>query len=265
MNDTAELIDTAEGATVMEGLTLEGRVAVVTGGAGGLGSGIVKELSALGAKVAVVDLNESGAKEVASASANAEAFSVDLSDRHSVDGLSAAVLARYGRVDILVNNAGWDKVGPFVESDPELWDRLIGINLRAPIQLTYAFLPTMMENGWGRLVYVSSDAARVGSTGEGVYSASKAGLIGFSKTMARESARKGVTSNAVCPGPSDTPLLAEVAAGNEKLVASLTRSIPVGRLGQPSDVAGLVGYLSSPRAEYITGQTISVSGGLTMA
>jgi 2-hydroxycyclohexanecarboxyl-CoA dehydrogenase len=123
----------------------------------------------------------------------------------------------------------------------------------------------MMENRWGRLVYVSSDAARVGSTGEGVYSASKAGLIGFSKTMGRESARHGVTSNVVCPGPSDTPLLAEVANGNEKLVAALTRSIPIGRLGLPSDVAGLVGYLASPRAEYITGQTISVSGGLTMA
>jgi 2-hydroxycyclohexanecarboxyl-CoA dehydrogenase len=248
----------------MEGLTLEGRVAVVTGGAGGIGSRIVQDLAALGARVAVCDLNEAGAKQVAGEHANAAAFAVDLSDVDSIEAMAQAVTQDLGRVDILVNNAGWDKVGPFVDSDPALWDRLIGINLRAPMQLTYAFLPGMLANGWGRMVFVSSDAARVGSTGEAVYSACKAGLIGFAKTIARESARKGVTSNVVCPGPTDTPLLSEVAAGNEKLVESLKRSIPVGRLGQPRDVAGMVGFLASERAEYITGQTISVSGGLTM-
>jgi 2-hydroxycyclohexanecarboxyl-CoA dehydrogenase len=249
----------------MEGLTLAGRVALVTGGAGGIGTRIVQDLSALGATVLVCDVREAAAKDVAAATPNAVPFAVDLSDPSDIDRFNTQVLDTVGRVDVLVNNAGWDKVGPFLKSDPGLWDRLIGINLRAPIHLTYAFLPGMVENGWGRLVFVSSDAARVGSSGEAVYASCKAGLIGFAKTMAREGARKGVTSNVVCPGPSDTPLLAEVAAGNEKLVQSLTRSIPVGRLGQPRDVAGMVGFLASERAEYITGQTVSVSGGLTMA
>ena len=248
----------------MEGFTLEGRIAVVTGGAGGLGTRIVQDLSALGATVVVADVNETGAKEVAASADNAIAAGVDLSDPASIESFAAGVLEQFGRVDILVNNAGWDKVGPFVDSDPLLWDRLIGINMRAPIQLAYKFLPAMMENGWGRLIFVSSDAARVGSTGEAVYAACKAGLIGFAKTVARESARKGVTSNVVCPGPSDTPLLAEVAAGNQKLVDSLKRSIPVGRLGEPKDVAAMVSFFASERAEYITGQTVSVSGGLTM-
>ena len=167
-------------------------------------------------------------------------------------------------VDVLVNNAGWDKVEPFVESQPATWDKVIAINFRAPVQLTHAFLPGMLERGWGRLLFLSSDAARVGSTGEAVYAGCKAGLIGFAKTVARESARKGVTSNAVCPGPSDTPMLREIAGDNPKLVEALQRSIPVGRLAQPSDIAGLVAFLASERAAYLTGQTYSVSGGLTM-
>ncbi|WP_214109367.1 SDR family NAD(P)-dependent oxidoreductase [Acrocarpospora catenulata] len=248
----------------MDGMTLEGRVAVVTGGAGGLGRGIVKDLAAMGATVVVCDINETGAKEVASSVAGGRPYTVDLADPGSIDALTARILADLGRVDVLVNNAGWDKVGPFLQSDPGLWDRIIAINLRAPIQLTYAFLPGMQESGWGRAVFVSSDAARVGSTGEAVYASCKAGLIGFAKTIARESARSGVTSNVVCPGPSDTPLLAEVAAGSPKLVEALKRSIPVGRLGAPRDVAGAVAFLASERAEYITGQTLSVSGGLTM-
>lgn len=249
----------------MDGLTLEGRTALVTGGAGGIGSRIVEDLVALGAKVALCDINEAGAQEVASRYESAEAFGVDLSDRGSVASLVEAVTSSMGGVDVLVNNAGWDKVGPFVQSDPETWDRLIAINLRAPIQLTHAFLPGMMERQWGRLVFVSSDAARVGSMGEAVYASCKAGLVGFAKTIAREAARKAITSNVVCPGPSDTPLLQEVAAGNEKLVESLKRGIPLGRLGTARDVAGAVAFLASERAEYITGQTISVSGGLTMA
>ncbi len=167
-------------------------------------------------------------------------------------------------VDVLVNNAGWDKVEPFVDSQPATWDKVIAINFRAPVQLTHAFLPGMLERGWGRLLFLSSDAARVGSTGEAVYAGCKAGLIGFAKTVARESARKGVTSNAVCPGPSDTPMLREIAGDNPKLVEALQRSIPVGRLAQPSDIAGLVAFLASERAAYLTGQTYSVSGGLTM-
>jgi len=248
----------------MDGLTLDGRVALVTGGAGGIGAQACADLASLGATVAVCDINEDQAKTVAGGIDRAVSFGVDLSDPESIDAMVESVRAELGRVDVLVNNAGWDKVAPFVQSTPDVWDRLIAINLRAPIQLTHAFLPGMLENGWGRLVFVSSDAARVGSTGEAVYAACKSGLIGFAKTIARESARKGVTSNVACPGPTDTALLQEVTVGNEKLVESLKRSIPVGRLGQPRDVAGVVAFLASERAEYLTGQTISVSGGLTM-
>jgi 2-hydroxycyclohexanecarboxyl-CoA dehydrogenase len=248
----------------MDGLTLDGRVALVTGGAGGIGAQVCADLASLGATVAVCDINEEQGKAVASGIDRAVSFGVDLSDPGSIDAMVESVRAELGRVDVLVNNAGWDKVEPFVQSSPNVWDRLIAINLRAPIQLTHAFLPGMLENGWGRLVFVSSDAARVGSTGEAVYAACKSGLIGFAKTIARESARKGVTSNVTCPGPTDTALLQEIAAGNEKLVEALKRSVPVGRLGQPRDVAGVVAFLASERAEYLTGQTISVSGGLTM-
>lgn len=249
----------------LEGLTLQGRVALVTGGAGGIGSAICADLAALGARVAVCDIAVERAGAVAgSLPTDSAAFRVDLADAASIDALVAAVLVRFGAVDVLVNNAGWDKVEPFVVSQPDTWDRLLAINLRAPIQLTHALLPGMSERRWGRLVHVSSDAARVGSTGEAVYSAAKAGLIGFSKTVAREAARGAVTSNVVCPGPSDTPLLREVADGNPKLVEALKRSIPLGRLGEPRDVAGVVAFLCSERAEYLTGQTVSVSGGLTM-
>ena len=244
----------------MPWLSLRGRRAVVTGGAGGIGSAICRDLATLGAQVAVCDLNETGAREVAAAIEGGTAHRVDLTDPASIDEL----VPRLGEVDILVNNAGWDKVQPFVASESDTWDRLIAINLRAPIHLTHALLPGMLERGGGRLVFISSDAARVGSTGEAVYSACKAGLIGFSKTLAREAARTKTTSNVVCPGPSDTPLLAEVAGDNPKLVESLKRAIPLGRLGEPADVAALVAFLCSERAAFITGQTISVSGGLTM-
>lgn len=248
----------------MAATTLESRKALVTGAAGGMGSAIAADLAAMGATVAVCDINAEGAEKVAAELPNARAFKVDLSDPADIDRMVAEVRDELGTIDILVNNAGWDKVGPFVESDPSVWDRLISINLRAPIQLTHAFLPGMLEARAGRLVFVSSDAARVGSTGEAVYASCKAGIIGFSKTIAREAARAGITSNVVCPGPTDTPLLQEVAAGNEKLVQALTKSIPLGRLGRPEDVAGAVAFLCSERAEYITGQTLSVSGGLTM-
>ncbi len=248
----------------MEGLTLQGRTALVTGGAGGIGSAICRQLAALGARVVIVDMNIAGARAIADDLGQATAFAVDLSAPASVDALVAEVKRDVGPIDVLVNNAGWDKVEPFTESVPATWDRLLNINLRAPVHLTHAFLGDMLTRQWGRLVYISSDAARVGSSGESVYSACKAGLIGFSKTMAREAARAQITSNVVCPGPSDTPLLHEVARDKPKLIEALKRSIPLGRLGQPDDVAGLVGFLASERAGYITGQTISVSGGLTM-
>lgn len=247
----------------MEGMDLSGRTALVTGGAGGIGSRICVDLAELGATVIVADINDEAAERVAGGLDGASAVKVDLSDSESIQGL-VAQLGEIGPVDILVNNAGWDRVGPFVDSSPSDWDRLIAINLRAPIHLTHALLPGMMQSNWGRVIFVSSDAARVGSTGEAVYGACKAGLIGFSKTIARESARFAVTSNVVCPGPSDTPLLREVADGNPKLVEALKKAIPLRRLGAPEDIAGMVAYFCTPRAEYITGQTISVSGGLTM-
>lgn len=249
----------------MDGLTLEGRVALVTGGAGGMGAAIARDLSSIGATVCVCDIDAEGAAAVADKLPGAQALPVDLADSASVDGLLSRLAEMAGPVDVLVSNAGWDKVEPFVANDPAVWDRLIAINLRAPIQLTHALLPGMLERRWGRCLYVSSDAGRVGSSGEAVYAACKAGLIGFAKTIAREAARAGVTANAVCPGPTDTPLLRSVAGDNPKLIQALERSIPLGRLGQPDDVSSAVTFLCAERAGYITGQTLSVSGGLTMA
>ena len=214
----------------LDGFTLEN---MVTGGAGGMGSAIARDLGALGAAVAVADINEQGAAKVARGIKSAQAFGVDLSDSSSIDAMVEAVNGGFGHVDVLVNNAGWDKVGPFATTDDSTWDRLIAINLRAPIHITHAFLPGF-ERGSGRLIYIASDAGRVGSTGEAVYSACKAGIIGFSKTIARESSRSQIISNVVCPGPTDTPLLAEVAVGNKRLVEALKRAIPLGRLGRPA-------------------------------
>jgi len=249
----------------MDGLTLEGRVALVTGGAGGMGAAIARDLASIGATVVVCDIDADGAAAVADSVPGVTALPVDLAEPTSVDSLLSRLAAEAGPVDILVSNAGWDKVEPFVANDPPVWDRLMAINLRAPIQLTHALLPGMLERRWGRCLFVSSDAGRVGSSGEAVYAACKAGLIGFAKTIAREAARAGVTANTVCPGPTDTPLLRSIAGDNPKLVQALERSIPLGRLGQADDVSGAVTFLCSERAGYITGQTLSVSGGLTMA
>lgn len=243
---------------------LAGTTAIVTGGAGGIGSRIVAELSVLGARIAILDKDEVGAKRVA-AEHGAHAFRVDLTDPADITATHAAVVTELGPVEILVNNAGWDKVGPFVDSDPAVWDVLMAINLRAPIQLTQLVLPAMQQAGAGRLIYISSDAGRVGSKGEAVYSACKGGLIAFGKTIAREVARSGITSNVVCPGPTDTALMAEAMGDNPRLVTALGKAVPLGRIGQPEDVAPAVAFLATKEAGYITGQTLSVSGGLTMS
>lgn len=249
----------------MQGVTLEGRTAVVTGAAGGLGQQICRDLAAIGARVIAADLDADGANAIAADLPGAVALAVDLSDPASIDAFVAHAKEAAGTVDVLVNNAGIDVVQPFVQNDPAIWDRLIAVNLRAPIHLTHGLLPAMLEQGWGRLLFVSSDAGRVGSSGEAVYSACKAGHTGFAKTIARESARKGVTSNVVCPGPMDTPMLRAVSDTNPKLTQALERAIPLGRLGQPYDIAGLVTFLCSERGGYMTGQVVSVSGGLSMS
>jgi 2-hydroxycyclohexanecarboxyl-CoA dehydrogenase len=244
----------------MEGLTLVGRTALVTGGAGGIGRAICADLAALGAHVVVADLNEAGARETAGALPDASALRVDLGDPGDI----AAAVTRVRPVDVLVHNAGVSIVEPFTESDPAHWDLMWKINLRAPMQLTRALLPGMVDRGWGRLIFISSDGARAGSGGEGAYAATKAGLFGLAKTLAREAARGGVTSNVVCPGPTDTPMTRAVAERHPGLLDKLARQIPLRRIGRPGDVAGIVAFLCTERAGYITGQTLSVSGGITM-
>ncbi|GLZ11189.1 2-hydroxycyclohexane-1-carbonyl-CoA dehydrogenase [Actinomadura sp. NBRC 104425] len=243
----------------MNGLTLDGRVAVVTGGAGGIGRAVCADLASLGAHVVVADLDGAAAEETAQA-VGGTARRVDLADPADIDRFTAGV----GRVDVLVHNAGISIVEPFTDSDPAHWDLMWKVNLRAPMQLTKALLPGMTERGWGRLVFVSSDGARAGSGGEGAYAATKAGLFGLAKTLAREAARGGVTSNVVCPGPTDTPMVRAVSDRHPGLLDKLAKQIPLRRIGRPDDVAGLVAFLCTDRAGYITGQTVSVSGGITM-
>jgi 2-hydroxycyclohexanecarboxyl-CoA dehydrogenase len=252
----------------MDGTSLAGRIAVVTGGARGIGRAICADLAALGARVVVADLDLDAAEATAGelnggtaeGSARLVARRVDLADPDDIDRFAAGT----GPVDVLVHNAGVSIVEPFVESDPAHWDLMWRINLRAPMQLTRALLPGMTERGWGRLVFISSDGARAGSGGEGAYAATKSGLFGLAKTLAREAAHGGVTSNVVCPGPTDTAMVRAVSGQHPGLLEKLAKQIPLRRIGRPDDIAGLVAFLCTDRAEYITGQTLSVSGGITM-
>jgi len=247
----------------MRGLT--GKVVLVTGAGRGVGQAIAERLSTEGARVAVTDIDEKTALDTAAALDGAAGFRLDITDAAEVSTRVDEIVAVLGPIDALVNNAGWDRAAPFLQTDEDFWDRVIDINLRGPIRMTKAVLPAMVERQRGRIVNIASDAGRVGSSGESVYSGCKAGIIGFGKTVAREVARYGVTVNAICPGPTDTALLAEFAEGNEKLIEALKRSIPMRRLGLPQDIAGAVAFMVSDDAAFITGQTLSVSGGLTMA
>jgi 2-hydroxycyclohexanecarboxyl-CoA dehydrogenase len=245
---------------------LEGKVAFVTGAARGIGRAIAKRLIEDGAKVAIADLDgEGAAKTAAELGGGAIGVRVDVTSTASIRDGVAETIAKLGRVDILVNNAGWDKIEPFVKSEEATWDKILALNLKGPIACARAVLDGMIERRSGKIVSISSDAGRVGSTGEAVYSGAKAGIIGFSKTLAREVARYGINVNVVCPGPTNTALFREVAGGNEKLAGALAKAIPFGRLGEPEDLAGAVAFLASDDAGFVTGQTISVSGGLTMA
>jgi 2-hydroxycyclohexanecarboxyl-CoA dehydrogenase len=228
---------------------LKSKTAIVTGGAAGIGRAIVQRFEEAGTKVIVFDLQ--GEKPV------------DITDYEAVKKAVAAA----GPVDILVNNAGWDMFKPFLKTEPAFWQKIISINLVGPMNLLHCVLPGMVERGGGKVVNIASDAGRVGSSGEGPYSACKGGIIAMTKTLARELASKGVRLNTVCPGLTETNMLMEFmkGAGNpDKLAEAYRRAVPIGRLGKPEDIPGAVLFLSSDDADFITGQTISVSGGLTM-
>jgi len=241
---------------------LSGKSVLVTGGGGAIGSAICRRFHEAGAKVLVADKNQAAAERTAG-QLKGKPLVFDIAD------YAAARRALEGQtIDILVNNAGWDRFQNFLDTKPEEWQQLIDINLRGPLNMHHLVAPQMAARGWGRIVNIASDAARVGSSGESVYSACKGGIVAFSKTLARELARKGVTVNVVCPGPTDTPILrgflGEGEAGT-KVYEALVRAIPMKRVGQPDDIPGIVTFLASEEAAFITGQVISVSGGLTMA
>lgn len=231
------------------------RTALVTGAARGIGRAICDALAAEGMRVTACDVLE-----------GPDIVPMDVTDPASVTSAIEQVAAEHGPVEVLVNNAGWDELKLFLDTDEEFWDRVIEINYKGCLRTTHAVLPGMVEAGWGRIVNIASDAGRVGSSMESVYAGAKGGVIAFTKTIAREMARSGVTANVVCPGPTRTPLLEGMAGeGGGKLIESLERAVPMKRLGEPDDVAAAVAFLASERAGYITGQTLSVSGGLTMA
>jgi 2-hydroxycyclohexanecarboxyl-CoA dehydrogenase len=248
------------------------RVALVSGAARGIGRAIALALARDGRLVAVGDPlereAEETAREIEAQGGRALAVAMDVTDGAAVNEAVERVSARLGPIEVLVNSAGWDELRGFLDTDEPFWRRVISINYEGCLRTTHAVLGGMLERGWGRIVNVSSDAARVGSSQEAVYAGAKAGVIAFTKTVARESARRGVTANVVCPGPTDTALLrgmAQSAPDSQRLIDALTRAVPMRRLGAPEDVAGAVAFLACEDAGYITGQTLSVSGGLTMA
>jgi 2-hydroxycyclohexanecarboxyl-CoA dehydrogenase len=244
----------------MAGL-VDGKIALVTGAGSGIGRSIALRLASDGCSVAAADLNLDGARATAAAADGIAAFEVDVADQDSVVGMVAEVAAVMGRPSVLVNCAGWDEFHPFLETDRPFWERIVAVNYLGVVAVSHAVVPLMVEAGGGRIVNIASDAGRVGSTGEAVYAGAKGGVIAFSKSLAREVARHAVTVNAVCPGPSDTPLF---GAFPERIRQSRQRAIPLGRLAQPDDVAHAVSYFASDGAGYVTGQVLSVSGGLTM-
>lgn len=250
---------------------LKDGVALVTGAAGGIGQAICQRLVAEGVRLAAADMNEAALAELAenlrAAGGDVLPLSFDITDAGQVADAVANAHGHFGQIDILVNNAGWDIARPFLETGPELWDKIVSINLMGPLNLHKAVLPHMIAAGGGKVINIASDAGRVGSSGESVYSACKGGVIAFSKTMARECARANVRVNVVCPGPTDTALLRSFVGEGEygqKIYDKLQKAIPLKRLGQPDDIPGMIAFFASSDADFITGQVISVSGGLTM-
>ena len=246
----------------------------VTGAAGGIGSALVKRFLTEGAHVVASDIDAEGLnalrEQISSSPAcdatNLSLVPLDITDRQAVADRVAECWEQHA-LDVLVNNAGWDTPVQFIDSDPAVWEKLMAINLNGPLNLQHAVVPRMVSRGEGKVVNIASDAGRVGSSGEAVYSACKGGIIAFSKSLAREVARANVQVNVVCPGPTDTALLKDFAGEGEygqKIYEGLKRAIPMRRLGQPEDLCGAVAFLASSDADFVTGQTISVSGGLTM-
>jgi 2-hydroxycyclohexanecarboxyl-CoA dehydrogenase len=263
----AEGMIACAGGDAMRGLT--GKTAIVTGGGQGIGRAITLRLAEEGCNVAIFDLKPDIAAETAKASRGGRiaVYGVDVSERAAVDRAVRAVEEKSGPIWLLVNNAGWDRPMPFLKTDRALWDKIIRINLYGSLNMHHAVCPGMVDRGGGRVVNIASDAARVGTSDEAVYSACKGGLIAFTKSVARELARKGVLLNAVCPGPTNTPMMQEVLGTGEQAVKwkdAMVRGIPLKRMGEPEDYAGIVAFLASDDGAYITGQTISVSGGMNM-
>ncbi len=246
-------------------MDMQQRTVVVTGGASGIGKATAFLVAREGGRVLIGDVDEAGGRAVAAEGAAqhlaVEYLPLDLIDKSSIDDFVAAVHRRVERVDGLVNGAGWDQIQPFLENPPDMWDRVIAVNLMGAVRLTRGVLPPMVAAGRGKIVNISSDAGRVGSMGETVYAAAKGGLIAFTKSLARELARHRINVNCVCPGPTDTPLFQRQP---ERMKEALTRAIPFRRIAQPIEIAEAVLFFLSGRSDYITGQVLSVSGGLTM-
>lgn len=244
------------------------RIAFVTGAGRGMGRVIASTLSRQSTKIIVTDVNMENAEETVSlvkeAGGEAVAIYCDVTKLESVQEATQKALAHFGRIDILINNAGWDKIEPFLKSDPATWKTIIDINLMGQIHTCKEILPVMIENGYGKVVNIASDSGRVGSSGEAVYSAAKGGIITLTKTLAREMARHKINVNCIAPGPADTPLFEEISSYNEGISKALTKAIPFRRLAEPSDIANAVAFFASEESSYVTGQTLSVSGGLTM-
>ncbi len=251
---------------------LDGKTALVTGGANGIGLAICRRLAEAGCSIIMMDMNgaatEAACRALSSSSGTVVPLITDVSDYDAVRTAIGKLAADRQKIDIVVNNAGWDRFMPFVDTTPAMWSKVIGINLFGTLNVLHSVLPGMIARGWGRVVNIASDSGRVGAAGEVAYSASKGGVIALTKALARELATKGITVNAVCPGPVETSLLNAVvdsSSNPEKFSAALLRAIPMRRLGQPEDVVGMVALLASNEAAYVTGQVVSVSGGLTMA
>jgi 2-hydroxycyclohexanecarboxyl-CoA dehydrogenase len=247
-------------------MDMQGRTVIVTGGASGIGKAAAFLLARQGARILIGDIDEAGGGAVAAEGAEErlaiEYLRLDLTDKPAIDDFVAALHQRVERIDGLVNGAGWDQIQPFLENPPEMWDRVIAVNLMGAVRLTRGVLPPMVAAGAGKIVNISSDAGRVGSMGETVYAAAKGGLIAFTKSLARELARYRINVNCVCPGPTDTPLFQRQP---ERMKEALIRAIPFRRIAQPVEIAHAVWFFLSDRSDYITGQVLSVSGGLTMA